>query len=133
VTDPEAIATTLSEATAPAIDWTPDRNVAGAYRVGHSAPSGHPADGMTAQVCMGGGAFSTIPNPMSYENGGIVWTLTYDNAEAVKLAAGSIITGYDYLLSGSISMKEATRRLQLLRRARANLVKRAILQGERRG
>jgi hypothetical protein len=103
--------------TARAIEWTPARDVVGAYRVGHSKPNGHPADGMTAHVCIGGGAFSTIPNPQSYENGGIVWTLTWGNADAVKFTAGSLITSYAYLLSDSITMKEATSRLRLLRKA----------------
>lgn len=111
----------LLEPAAPAIEWTPGPDVPGAYRVGHSKPNGHPADGMTAQVCIGGGAFMTIPNPMSYKNGGIVWTLTYGAAHAVRLTAGSIITSYDYLLSDAINMEEATQRLRLLRNARRAL------------
>lgn len=109
------------EASAPAIDWPPGVNVIGAYRVGHSKPNGHPADGMTATVNMGDGAFSTIPNPMSYENGGIVWTLTYGDAHAVRLTAGSLISSYDYLLSDAINMREAVQRLRLLRNARRAL------------
>lgn len=109
------------EAAAPAIDWAPAADVPGAYRVGHSKPNGHPADGMTASVCIGDGAFSTIPNPMSYDNGGIVWALTYGNAHDVRLTAGSIITSYDYLLSDAINMQEATQRLRLLRNARRAL------------
>ena len=119
MTDLERLAE--QEAVAPAIDWTPSADVPGAYRVGHSKPNGHPADGMTASVCIGDGAFSTIPNPMSYENGGIVWTLTYGNAHSVRLTAGSIITSYDYLLSDAINMQEATQRLRLLRNARRAL------------
>lgn len=123
-----AVSQRAREAAAPAIEWAPKRGEVGAYRVGHSQPNGHPADGMTAHVDMGGGAFSTIPNPMSYENGGIVWTLAWGNAEAVKHTAGSIISSYDYLLSGSINMKEAARRLRLLRKARHEL---AIRRGEK--
>ena len=118
------------EAVAPAIDWTPARDVPGAYRVGHSKPNGHPADGMTASVCIGDGAFSSIPNPMSYSNGGIVWTLTYGDAHAVRLTAGSLITSYDYLLSDAISMNEATRRLRLLRYARRALSRMTALDEE---
>lgn len=106
---------------APEIAWTPADGVPGAYRVGHSKPNGHPADGMTASVCIGGGAYSTIPNPQSYKDGGIVWALTWGDAKAVRLTAGSLITSYDYLLSAAITMKEATRRLRLLRAARAAL------------
>lgn len=111
-------------AVAPAIEWTPGPDIPGAYRVGHSKPNGHPADGMTAIVHIGDGAFSTIPNPMSYSEGGIVWTLAWGNAEAVKHTAGSIITSYDYLLSEAITMKDATHRLRLLRAARKALVSR---------
>lgn len=110
------------EAAAPAIDWVPADGTPGAYRVGHSRPP-HPADGLTAQVCIGGGAYSTIPNPQSYDQGGIVWHLTYADDGPYRLCAGSIIGTFDYLLSGGITMKEATHRLRLLRKARAALVK----------
>lgn len=112
-------------AMAPAIEWTPARDVPGAYRVGHSKPNGHPADGMTAVVHIGDGAVMTIPNPMSYEYGGIVWTLAYGDAQAVRLTAGSIITSYDYLLSDAITMKEATSRLRALRNVRRALAERS--------
>lgn len=109
------------EAVAPAIAWTPAEGSPGAYRVGHSKRP-HLADGMTASVCIGDGAYSTIPNPQSYEHGGIVWHLTYSSdVRPYVLTAGSVITSYDYLLSGAITMKEATRRLRLLRSARAAL------------
>lgn len=106
---------------APAIEWTPQEDEPGAFRVGHSkAP--HLADGMTAIICIGGGAFSTIPNPQSYQHGGIVWHLTYSaNVRPYVLAAGSVISTFDYLLSDAIGMGEATRRLKLMRRARAAL------------
>jgi hypothetical protein len=113
---------------APAIDWTPGRDVEGAYRVGHSQPP-HPADGMTATVCIGDGAFSTILNPASFNNGSLGWTLTYGNAQAVRLTARSVIESYDYLLSGATTMKDATRRLRLLRNARRDLNRRACQEG----
>jgi hypothetical protein len=116
------------EAVAPAIDWTPGRDVEGAYRVGHSQPP-HPADGMTATVCIGDGAFSTILNPASFNNGSLGWTLTYGNAQAVRLTARSVIESYDYLLSGATTMKDATRRLRLLRNARRDLNRRACQEG----
>ncbi|HEX8418555.1 MAG TPA: hypothetical protein VF638_00925 [Sphingomonas sp.] len=115
----------LHDDVAPAIEWTPGPDVPGAYRVGHSLPP-HLADGMTAQVCIGGGAFSTIPNPQSYESGGIVWHLTYATEGPYRLCAGSIISTFDYLLSDAITMKDATARLRTLRTARAALTQKDI-------
>lgn len=106
---------------APAIDWTPAPDVVGAYRVGHSKPNGHPADGMNAIVDMGGGAMMTIPNPQSYATGGLEWTMRYGDCQAIRFTVASAISSYDYLLSGAIPMKEATRRLRLLRAAYRHL------------
>lgn len=115
------IAARAHDDVAPAIDWTPAAGEPGAYRVGHSNPP-HLADGMTAGVCIGDGAYSTIPNPQSYERGGIVWHLTWaSDARPYVLTAASIISTFDYLLSSNIGMGEATRRLRLLRAARAAL------------
>lgn len=108
---------------APAIPWTPADDMPGGYRVGHSSRP-HLADGMTASVCIGGGAYSTIPNPQSYHHGGIVWHLTWAaDVRPYTGTAASIITTFDYLLSDGISMKDATNRLRLLRNARRALVK----------
>jgi hypothetical protein len=107
---------------APSIPWTPADGVPGAYRVGHSTPP-HPADGLTAHICIGDGAYMTIANPQSYDEGGIVWRLTYGDTHNVRHAATSILTSFDYLLSGNITMQEATERLRLLRRAHASLVR----------
>lgn len=108
---------------APAIPWTPADDTPGAYRVGHSSRP-HMADGMTASVCIGGGAYSTIPNPQSYHHGGIVWNLTWaTDVRPYTGTAACIITTFDYLLSDGISMKDATSRLRLLRNARRALVK----------
>lgn len=104
----------------PAIEWTPGRDVHGAYSVLHSQPP-HLADGMAAHVCIGNGAFMTIPNPMSGHHGSVGWHLTWGNVHGVRFAARSLIESYQYLLSGSINMKEAAHRLRLLRNARRNL------------
>lgn len=84
----------------------------------------HPADGLTAHVELGDGAVSRILDPLSFEDGGMVWRLTYGNAEPIKYVAASVIESYDYLLSGAINMQEATRRLRLLRAARRQLCQR---------
>jgi hypothetical protein len=105
---------------APAIEWTPDRNVPGAYRVGHSQPP-HVADGMVAHVCIGDGAFMEIPNPQAGHHGSIGWVMTWGNYQPVRLTARSLIESYTYLISGSINMKEATHRLRLLRNAYRSL------------
>lgn len=115
-TDPAMIAPR-----APAVDWTPSPETEGAYRVGHSL-GGHPADGLTASVQLGDGAYSTILNPQSFEDGGLIWCLTWwDDVEPIRHTAASVIESYDYLISSNISMAEATRRLKLLRNARKGL------------
>lgn len=108
---------------APAIEWTPEKGAPGAYRVFHSTPP-HAADGMTALVSMGDGAFMEMPNPQAGHHGSIGWTMTWGNARPVLLTARGIIESYDYLLSGSINMQEATNRLRLLRNARRELAQR---------
>jgi len=96
---------------------------AGHYRVTTNTPGGHPADGMTAVVSMGGGAFATVINPQSFAEGGPEWVMRYGNPEGIRYSVASILESYDYLLSGNINMTEATRRLRLLRAARAGLCK----------
>ena len=81
----------------------------------------HPADGMVADVECGDGAKMTIINPQSFEHGGPEWTMRYGNPEGVRYTVAGLLESYDYLLSGEITMKEATRRLRLLRNARAAL------------
>jgi hypothetical protein len=94
----------------------------GDFRVtGKLADGKHPANGMTAQVHLGGRAFSTIINPWSFENGGIEWQLRYGNVEGVRYVAAGVIESYDYLLSEAISFKEASERLRILRAARREL------------
>ena len=115
-----AVVRPTCETCAPAIPWTPAPDVPGAYRVGHSLNS-HPADGMTATVCIGDGAFMTIINPQSFKYGGVEWGLRFGDPDAVRYTAASAISSYDYLLSDESSMKEATRRLRVLRNARRAL------------
>ena len=74
----------------------------------------HPADGLTVGVDCGGGATMTIADPRSYEDGGISWQMTWGNPEPLRYVVASVLGSYDYLLSGSITMAEATRRLRLL-------------------
>lgn len=73
---------------------------------------------LTIEVDCGDGAFMTIADPRSFEDGGVGWRLLYGNPERVRLAAASLIESYDYLLSGEITQKEAERRLRLLRQVR---------------
>lgn len=80
----------------------------------------HPCNGMTAQVHLGESAYSTIIDPSS--DGGVGWMLRYGEATVVRYVAASAIASYDYLLSGGITMAEATRRLRILRKARAQLL-----------
>lgn len=119
----EDITKRLHDDVAPVVEWFPRKGTLGAVRVGHSTAK-HLADGMTAIVDLGGGAFSTIPNPASYEHGGIVWHLTYATKGPYRLCAGSIVSTFDYLLSDALTMKEATERLRLMRKARAHLLAR---------
>lgn len=103
----------------------------GAFRVIGKLGGPHPADGASAMVAMGDGAFMSIINPQSFADGGIEWKLRYGSAAGVALSAASLIASYDYLLSSAISMKEATRRLRLLRAARAVMAGRAALEQDR--
>lgn len=76
---------------------------------------------LTAEINCGDGAFMTIVDPRSFEDGGVGWKLRYGNPDGVRHTAASLIDSYDYLLSGEITMKEATRRLRLLRAGRQAL------------
>ncbi|MBA4220144.1 MAG: hypothetical protein C0458_05370 [Methylobacterium sp.] len=96
---------------------------AGAFRVIDNTPGGHPADGLTASVSLGDGAFASIINPQSFEEGGPEWVMRYGNPESIRYSVAGLLESYDYLLGSHISMREATRRLRLLRSARAALQK----------
>lgn len=95
-----------------------------------SLPDGHPADGMTLYVDVGDGAEMKIPDPRSFKDGGLEWTLLYGDADAVRGVAASVIGSYDYLLSGSISTTEAIRRLRLIRGVYREAAKLALLTQE---
>lgn len=74
-------------------------------------------------VPVGGNAIHFLPNPAADPH--IEWMLRYcpdgldDKHNSVRLSAASVLEGFDYLCSHHISMKEATRRLRLLRAARS--------------
>lgn len=74
----------------------------------------------TKQVDVGDGAVMTIVDPRSDPH--IEWMLRYagdlNEPSAGRFSAASLIASYDYLVSGHISMQEATRRLRLMRIAR---------------
>lgn len=94
----------------------------GDFRVHRGGIAGpHPADNMTATMTMGGGAFMTFINPQSFAAGGPEWTCRYGNVEGIRFTVASILSSYDYLLSGAINSAEAIRRLRLLRAGRATL------------
>lgn len=97
----------------------------GSVRVTTGTPGGHPADGMTAEVNLGDGAFSSIINPQSFANGGPEWVMRYGNAEGIRYSVAGLLESYDYLLANGISTTEAIRRLRLLRNARAALAARS--------
>jgi hypothetical protein len=83
----------------------------------------------TLSVPVGGGATHQIPNPVADPH--LEWMLRYahdlklldDKRNSVRLAAASVLDGFEYLCSDHISMKEATRRLRLLRAARRAALK----------
>lgn len=78
----------------------------------------HPADGMTDDVEVGGGAKMTIINPQSFRDGGPEWVMRYGNPIPIRFTVASLLASYDYLLSGDINTKEAIRRLRLMRAQR---------------
>lgn len=93
---------------------------AGTYRISVSHPA-HPADGMTATVSMGDGAYSTIINPQSFADGGPEWVMRYGRPESIRYTVAGLLETFDYLLSDSINMTEATRRLRIMRAVRRDL------------
>jgi hypothetical protein len=76
---------------------------------------------MTCEVNLGGGAYSSIINPQSFVNGGAEWHCRYGDVVGIRYTVASLLDSYDYLLSDNITMKEATRRLRMLRVARRTL------------
>jgi len=96
-------------------------NPAGVYRIAGPTPGGHPADGMTAIVSMGDGAYSTIINPQSVEDGGPEWVMRYGAPESIRYTVAGLLETFDYLLSDSITTKEAIDRLRIMRAVRKDL------------
>jgi hypothetical protein len=74
------------------------------------------------RVPVGGGAVMSIPHPRSDPH--IEWNLRYasdlNDAKSGRFAAAEIVASADYLVSAAITMKEAVRRLRLMRHARAS-------------
>ena len=79
---------------------------------------------MTVEV--GDGATHFIANPNADPH--LQWVLRYarrfgteqqrvEILERAEMAAATVLSGFDYLLSDNINMKEATRRLRLMRTA----------------
>jgi len=100
---------------------TPAPSPAGNYRISRTK-GGHPADGMTADISMGGGAYSTIINPQSFEDGGAEWVMRYGNPESIRYTVASLLETFDYLLSDALNMKEATEWLRVMRAVRRDMV-----------
>lgn len=96
-------------------------NGPGFYRVLGPTPGGHPADGMTALISHGDGAYSTIINPQSFENGGPEWVMRYGDPVSIRYTVAGLLETFDYLLSDAINMKEATERLRTMRAVRREL------------
>lgn len=88
-----------------------------------SGKDGHPADGMTLEVHVGDGAYMSLVDPRSFEDGGIEWNLRYGNVEDIRFSAASIVSSFDYLLCGEITTTEAIRRLRIMREIRARAAK----------
>lgn len=84
-----------------------------------SHPSGHPADGMVIHVPVeDGSAWVDISDPRSFEDGGPEWVCRYGNIESIRYTVASLLASYDYLLSGQITVAEATDRLRIMRKYR---------------
>ena len=80
----------------------------------------------TVSVPTGGDAVMTIVNPMADPH--IEWSLRYESDLASwvgRFSAAAVVESYDYLLSHHINLKEAVRRLRLLRAARLTAIAQA--------
>jgi hypothetical protein len=74
------------------------------------------ARNLVADVDCGDGAVMSISDPASSHDGGAEWICRYGAVESYRFQIASILSSYDYLICEGITMKEATRRLRLLRR-----------------
>jgi hypothetical protein len=96
----------------------------GHYRVRGITPGGgNPADGMTIDVSFGGGAVGSIINPTADPHP--EWVSRYGNVEGIQYALAGFLETFDYLLSGAITHKEATRRLRIMRGVRRSILAKA--------
>lgn len=91
----------------------------GSVNRGHSLTP-HPADGLSAYASYGDDWHMSLKDPTAET--GLVWIMTYGDVESVRYTVASILESYDYLLSGLITQAEATKRLRMLRSARAALL-----------
>lgn len=82
--------------------------------------------GVTAEVDCGDGASMSIVNP--YHEYSVEWALRYGCTDSVRFVSASLLSSYDYLLSGEITTREAIRRLQLMRARRVALRDAALSQ-----
>jgi len=98
-----------------------DRHAVGYVPPPNPRRSVHPANGMFATVHLGDGAYMSIVDPKSHENGGAEWVLRYGDPEAIRYSVASAISSYEYLLSGAITAKEAERRLRIMRQVYRDL------------
>lgn len=79
----------------------------------------HPFDGMAIHVPVENGeAVMDIIDPRSFAEGGPEWVMRYGNPEGIRFGVAMLLSSYDYLLSDQITMKEATRRLRVMRQYR---------------
>src|SRR5271168_3267793 len=62
----------------------------------------HLADGMTAEVNLGDGAYSSIINPQSFIGGGAEWHCRYGDIVGIRYTVASLLDSYDHLLSGHL-------------------------------
>jgi len=69
------------------------------------------------RVDVGGGAVMFIPASDVCDAESINWHLRYGDAEQVRMQAATLLDSFQYLMSDDISLKEATRRLKLMRTA----------------
>lgn len=94
------------------------------------------AEQFTVPIHVGGGATMFIPNPKHDPH--IEWSLRYsrdlNDPQAGRFSAAAVVESYAYLLSKSITMGEAVRRLRLLRwAAQAHAAAIPPEGGERKG
>lgn len=83
-----------------------------------SAQDSAPPHAYTLRVPIAFGALHFIPDPVAEPH--LEWSLRYASevSPQCRLAAASVVSSLDYLLSESVTTAEAIRRLRLIRAAR---------------